>query len=295
MIRIAAGRGCQRWLLFLAFACLARLGAQPRAQPAAESVRARIAAYPPDLQTYSLFRFWLTSQPPDIQREFESPGTAAKALDRYWAVLREQGEPAGEIERKVALIRDRREDLEIDLWNHILTSNSPRLNREPNAFLVEIASARKPGRALDVGMGQGRNALWLARQGWDTTGFDPAERAVEMARQAAAQQGLKLTCVVAKDSAFEMGAEQWDLILLSYVDMRHLARRVVKALAPGGIVIAEYFHQDSQGVAGGFADNELMTLFPGLRVVRYEDAEGIADFGKTRDRLVRVAAVKRAR
>lgn len=295
MARIAAGRGCQRWLLFLAFACLARLGAQPQAQPAVESVKARIAAYPPDLQIYSLFRFWLTSQPPDIQREFESPGTAAKALDRYRAVLREQGEPAGEIERKVALIRDRREDLEIDLWNHTLTSDSPRLNREPNAFLVEMAKPRRPGRALDVGMGQGRNALWLARQGWDTTGFDPAERAVEMARQAAAQQGLKLTCVVAKDSALEMGAEQWDLILLSYVDMRHLARRVVKALAPGGIVIAEYFHQDRQGLAGGFADNELMILFEGLRVVRYEDAEGLADFGRTQDRLVRIAAVKRAR
>ena len=98
---------------------------------------------------------------------------------------------------------------------------------------------------------------------------------------------------MAKDSAFDFGDAKWDLILLSYVDMRHLASRVLKALAPGGIVIAEYFHQDSQGVSGGFADNEMMTLFAGLRVLRYEDTEGVADFGKTRDRLVRVAAEKR--
>jgi hypothetical protein len=77
--------------------------------------------------------------------------------------------------------------------------------------------------------------------------------------------------------------------------MRHLAARVVKALAPGGIVVAEYFHQDSAGVSGGFADNELASLFAGLRVVRYEDTEGISDFGKTKDRLVRLAAEKRGK
>ena len=54
--------------------------------------------------------------------------------------------------------------------NRALTSNSPRINWKPNAFLVEMVKNRKPGRALDVGMGQGRNALWLAGQGWDTTG-----------------------------------------------------------------------------------------------------------------------------
>ena len=108
-------------------------------------------------------------------------------------------------------------------------------------------------------------------------------------------QALKLNTVAAKDSMFDMGVEKWDLILLSYVDMRHLAARVVRALAPGGIVIAEYFHRDSHGVSGGFGDNELMSLFPELRVVRYEDAEGISDFGKTKDRLVRLAAEKRPR
>lgn len=275
--------------------CRPTLFAQPAPQPTIESVKARIAGYPPDLQVYSLFRFWLTGQAPAVQKLFENPETAPKAFEPYREVLRGQGDSSAEIDRKVKLILTKREDLEIDLWNHILTSNSPRLNREPNAFLVEMAKPRKPGRALDVGMGQGRNAIWLAQQGWETTGFDPAERAVEAARQTAGKLALKLKTAVAKDSEFDMGAGQWDLILLSYVDMRHLAARVVKALAPGGIVIAEYFHQDSAGVAGGFADNELMALFPGLRVVRYEDTEGIADFGKTKDRLVRLAAEKRAR
>lgn len=255
-------------------------------------MKARIASYPPDLQVYSLFRFWLTSQTPEFQKQLEGPDSAS-AFARYRSVLIAEGDSPADADRKVALIRAKREDLEIELWNQILTSDSPRLNREPNAFLVEMAKGRKPGKALDVGMGQGRNAIWLAQQGWETTGFDPAARAVEVARRNAEKLGLNLKVATTKDSEFDFGEAKWDLILLSYVDMRHLAARVVKGLAPGGIVIAEYFHQDSQGVAGGFGDNELMMLFQGLRVARYEDAEGIADFGKTRDRLVRLAAEKR--
>jgi SAM-dependent methyltransferase len=285
-----------RWALIAGMlaAPIISLG-QPAAQPTIESVKARVASYPPDLRVYALFRFWLTSQPPAVQKQFDDAASAASAFDRYRQSLLAEGESAAEAERKMRLIQSKREDLEIELWNQILTSDSPRLNREPNAFLVEIAKTRKPGRALDVGMGQGRNAIWLAQQGWDTTGFDPAEQAVAAARRTAEQRRLKLQTVVAKDSAFDFGESKWDLILLSYVDMRHLAARVVKALAPGGIVVAEYFHQDSAGVSGGFADNELVSLFPGLRVVRYEDTEGLSDFGKTTDRLVRLAAEKRGK
>src|SRR5215831_21041860 len=47
-------------------------------------------------------------------------------------------------------------------------------NHHPNAFLVECVRNRKSGKALDVGMGSGRNALYLASHGWDVTGFDIA-------------------------------------------------------------------------------------------------------------------------
>jgi 2-polyprenyl-3-methyl-5-hydroxy-6-metoxy-1,4-benzoquinol methylase len=144
-------------------------------------------------------------------------------------------------------------------------------------------------------MGQGRNTVWLARQGWRTTGFDPAARAVALASAKAAEARLPLTAVVAKDSNFDMGTAQWDLIVLTYVDFRHLATRLTTALAPGGIVVAEYFHQDSPGTTGGYKDNELASLFPGLRLLHYEDTEAIADFGLDRVRLVRLIAEKRPR
>jgi SAM-dependent methyltransferase len=156
-----------------------------------------------------------------------------------------------------------------------------------------MVKGRKPGRALDVGMGQGRNALWLAQQGWDTTGYDPAEKAVALARETAAKAGVKLNIVVARDADFDMGVAKWDLILLSYVEIRDNAEKVIRALAPGGIVVAEYFHKDSGGAPGSFADNELVRLFEKLRVIRYEDTEAVADFGMQQTRLVRLCAEKR--
>ena len=278
-------------LLLLLLSMLALSAQLP--PPTLADVQRRIASYPPDLQAYSLFRFWLTNQPPQVQTLFENDTTRPAGLDLYRRQLRMEAVPSAEIERRMQIISKNAEHWEIEMWNHILTSDSPRINRSPNAFLVAMVQGRKPGRALDVGMGQGRNAVWLAQQGWRTTGFDPAAKAVALAQETAARAGAKLNAVVAKDSEFDMGDGQWDLILLSYVDFRHLADRISRALAPGGIVIAEYFHRDSPGTAGGYADNELAKLFPNLRLLRYEDADAIADFGLDRVRLVRLLAEKR--
>src|SRR5260370_39404426 len=64
-------------------------------------------------------------------------------------------------------------------------------SRKPNAFLVEMTRQRRPGSALDIGMGQGRNSIFLAQQGWDVTGFDPAAEGVRQAKAEADQLGLQ--------------------------------------------------------------------------------------------------------
>jgi SAM-dependent methyltransferase len=103
----------------------------------------------------------------------------------------------------------------------------------------------RPGRALDVGMGQGRNTIFLAQQGWDAVGFDPADRAVAAAQQQAAQLGVKITTRVARAEDFDWGTAQWDLIVLSYVGGRDSVSNVVRSLRPGGMVLIEGFHRDA--------------------------------------------------
>ncbi len=265
------------------------------AQPSDEAFKKQIASYPPDEQVYELWRFWSFHQPAEVQKLFDRDSTKAAGFALYRKELERGGDTPAEIDRKIRIIDKDGERWEIERWNRVLTSNSPRINWRPNAFLVEMVKGRPPGRALDVGMGQGRNALWLAQKGWDTTGYDPAEKAVALARETAGKAGVKMNTFIAKDSEFDMGTAKWDLIVLSYVEIRSNAERVIRALAPGGIVVAEYFHEDPAGSPGGFADNELLRLFSPLRVLRYEDTEDIADFGMKPTRLVRLCAEKTAR
>jgi SAM-dependent methyltransferase len=242
-----------------------------------------------EAQIYDKFRGWVTKQPPQAQQ--------SGLLDQYRGILAAEGLNASEIERQIRTITEQGQRLEIERWNRILTAPAPTFNTNPNAFLVEMTRRLPPGRALDVGMGQGRNALYLAQQGWMVTGFDPADKAVAAAQEQAKRLSVKLTALVLRDDQFDFGKQQWDLIVLSYVGLRDLVPRLYEALKPGGLVVVEGFHRDATKTAsiGGavvFDTNELLTLFERFRVVRYEDTEGTGDFGAGSTRLVRLAAQK---
>lgn len=263
-------------LLSLALALCSALFAQPALSPAEQS--------------YERFRSWSTQLPPGSAA---APGP--QLLDRYRTHLVGQGRSAAEADAEIKLIEQGGARAEINRWNRILTSEKPSFNTRPNDFLVEMASRRKPGAALDAGMGQGRNAIWLAQQGWTVTGFDPAEKAVALAAQNAAALNVKLRSEIKTFDEFDFGDQQWDLILLSYVGARGLAERLQRALRPGGVLIIEAMHRDaargrSIGGAVVFDTGEIPSLFPLLRVVRYEEPMARSDFGLEVVRLVRYCA-----
>jgi hypothetical protein len=111
--------------------------------------------------------------------------------------------------------------------------------------------------------------------------------------------GVKLTTRVERDDQFDYGTDRWDLIVLSYVTLRHLLPQLRQSLAPGGYVVVEAFHRDATknaSIGGGvvYDSNELLRLFDGFRVLHYEDTEAPADFGKqpSRTRVVRLFAQK---
>jgi SAM-dependent methyltransferase len=249
-------------------------------------------ASPQEVETYEAFRAWITSQPPALQNADDHV-----VYQRYAADLRSKGKPERDIASTIASLKAIGDRAEIERWNRILTAPTPAFNTAPNAFLATVTKGLKPGRSLDVGMGQGRNTIYLAQQGWDSVGFDPADRAVAAARDAAARLGVRITTQVARAEDFDWGDARWDLIVLSYVGAREYAATVVRALRPGGMVVVEGFHRDAtktRPIGGGvvFDTNELLKLFAPLRIVRYEDADGVGDFGQFETRVVRLAAVK---
>jgi 2-polyprenyl-3-methyl-5-hydroxy-6-metoxy-1,4-benzoquinol methylase len=244
----------------------------------------------PEDAAYEKFRSWAGLQPREVQ-------DAADLLERYRAKLLAEGVLSAAADEQLRVIREHGRRLEVERWNHILTAPVPKFNTKPNAFLVEMTQGALTGIALDVGMGQGRNALYLAQQGWDVTGFDPAEKAVAAAQGEAERLGLKLTTYTMGDEEFDFGMERWDLVVLSYVSLRHLPSRVYDSLKPGGRVVIEGFHRDAtktSPIGGGvvFDTNELLTLFSRFRILRYEDVPSIGDFGLRQTRVVRLCAQK---
>lgn len=154
----------------------------------------------------------------------------------------------------------------------------------------------RPGSALDLGCGEGRNLLYLTERGWTVTGVDLSEVAVGQAKQAVAAKKLKANFVVAGLDEFDLGENQWDLITSIYMQDWHLKSRtntflrMKKALKPGGLVIIEGF-----GPPNGLNLDTVRRKFDGFLIVRAEVAAGDPDWGKGRGnrRILRFVARKK--
>jgi len=121
-------------------------------------------------------------------------------------------------------------------------------SRQPNAFLAEMVRSRKPGSALDVGMGQGRNSIYLAQRGWQVTGIDTSGEGIRQAKLEATRLGLTIRAEVADFEEFDFGENRWDLIVLVYEPTKAVAPKVVRALKAGGAVVVEDRHVDTRRV-----------------------------------------------
>ncbi len=119
----------------------------------------------------------------------------------------------------------------------------------PNVFVAEVAGGLAPGRALDVAAGEGRNAVWLAEQGWEVTAADfspvAVRRTEEVARERLGDRAGRVRAVVAdatEPAPPEPTGVGYDLVLFSYLQLpreswgRALAEGVAAA-ATGGVVL----------------------------------------------------------
>src|SRR5271157_3507433 len=95
------------------------------------------------------------------------------------------------------------------MFNNIYSNSTPGFVAQPNALLVATVEGRKPGRALDIGMGQGRNTVFLALKGWDVTGFDISDGGITIARKNAERVGVKINAFHQTDESFDFGFDQW--------------------------------------------------------------------------------------
>ncbi len=187
---------------------------------------------------------------------------------------------------------------EKERWNEYFAQGIG-FNKEPNKTLVEaVKGVKKPGTALDIAMGQGRNAVFLATQGWKTTGVDISDEGLRQAKAAAAEKKVKLDALLVDIDNWDLGKNKWDLITLIYAgNDPKLIERIKPALKKGALFVVEYFHADamSQYGAGGFKTGELADAFKdGFDIVRDDVVEDNADWaGGRKMMLVRFVARKK--
>jgi tellurite methyltransferase len=180
-------------------------------------------------------------------------------------------------------------DAERAKWDARYRESSPSF--EASAFLTSLAELLpRSGRALDVGGGAGRNALWLARHGLDVTIADVSRIGLDRALAEAERAGLQLSAVCVDLDRDALPEGPWDVILQHHYLNRPLFDRYPSLLAPGGVLVVVHPTRSNllrhASPSAGFLldDGELPRLAAALEIVRYE--EGWIDEGRHEARLV---------
>ncbi len=148
-------------------------------------------------------------------------------------------------------------------WNARYTGQELVWSAGPNRFVAEEVAGLAPGTALDVACGEGRNANWLAQQGWRVQAVDFAAAGVDKGRRLAEQAGVDIEWVVA-DVVSYRPPSRFDLVLIAYLHLQppHCAvmvRNAVDVLAPGATMLVVGHHVDNldSGV-GGPTDRQVL-------------------------------------
>ena len=136
-----------------------------------------------------------------------------------------------------------------------------RWSGRPNGRLLAEVAGLTPGRALDVGCGEGADAIWLARNGWTVTAIDISDVAVSRARAAAELAGVAVEWVRGDVLQTPFPAGSFDLVSMQYPALpkaagEAAARALLDTVRPGGLLLAVYHdltdehreHMKSQGV-----------------------------------------------
>lgn len=151
--------------------------------------------------------------------------------------------------------------------------------KAPVEFLREQIPNLRVGKALCLAAGEGRNAVFLAQEGFDVLAVDASSKGLDKAIALAKARGATIETEVADLQTYDLGVEQYDLVTDFYYHQPDLFPKVMRALKPGGFFILQGFSID-QPSTNRFGPknpdflmkpNELLSYFEGYRIRHYED------------------------
>ena len=150
-------------------------------------------------------------------------------------------------------------------WNGRYAARPLIWSAEPNATVVEQLTDMPPGRALDLGCGEGRNALWLAERHWQVTAVDFSSVAISKAKQIASRHTLKVDWINRDLGEFRPKSGHYELVLACFVHTSSAQRKVwlaraAHAVRTGGTLL--YLGHDPRNPTEGFGGPKDLDVLP---------------------------------
>ncbi|MCB9856554.1 MAG: class I SAM-dependent methyltransferase [Phycisphaerales bacterium] len=152
------------------------------------------------------------------------------------------------------------------MWDERYSVDEYVYGTEPNDFLAKHVAALPKGRILSLAEGEGRNAVFLAKQGYDVTALDGSDVGLAKARNLAELHGVRIETLHTDLGDFDPGVEQWDGIVSIFAHLpgdirKPLYRRIAASLRRGGVFLLEAYTPDQvgRGTGGPSTTDYLMT------------------------------------
>ena len=175
-----------------------------------------------------------------------------------------------------------------EFWDQRYAGDGFVYGHHPNLFFCREIRKLKPGRLLLPGEGEGRNAVYAARLGWDVVAFDQSREGQRKALELAADKKVKIHYEAVSLEEFKVKPEYFDCLALIFVHFpidqrKYFHRKLLTYLKPGGVMIMEVFSKDQLGKPSGgpqhldmlYSEKELLEDFSELKLnqVQHLDTE----------------------
>jgi SAM-dependent methyltransferase len=150
------------------------------------------------------------------------------------------------------------------IWNERYNSDDFLFGREPNQFFKEMIDKLEPGKLLLPGEGEGRNAVYAAKLGWDVYAFDASTVGQGKALMLAQNEDVSINYDISLIEHFEPEPEKYDVIALIFCHLQQEIRhpffdKLAESLAPGGTLFMEAFRKEQLAFSsGGPRDPEML-------------------------------------
>ena len=164
-------------------------------------------------------------------------------------------------------------------WDKKYETEAYIFGKEPVEFLGEHIDLLPRGKALDIAMGEGRNAVFLAKNGFTVDGCDISEIAIKKALDLAKENNVTVRAYVADLETYKLPQNTYDVIACFYYLQRDLVPQMKEALKPGGMIIYETYTIENRerGFEGPknkdylLKPNELLDLFKDFKIIYYRE------------------------